>query len=137
MESIILKRNRSGFTLLELLIVIAIIGILVTIGAVSYSSAQKKSRDSRRQADMKAVQGAWEQYYADNNGSYPASCSVAADYLPAGLPGDPKTGDAYEAACADDSYCFCGAMEAGTGNADETCDYTASPKTHYCVSNLQ
>jgi len=58
--------RRQGFTLLELLIVIAIIGILISIGVVSYGAAQKKSRDSRRMSDLKAVQAAFEQYSADN-----------------------------------------------------------------------
>ncbi len=125
-----------GFTLLELLIVIAIVGILVSIGVVSYSSAQKKARDSRRTSDVKAIQNAWEQYYADNSGTYPASCTVDASYLPAGLPTDPKTGDAYSVSCTDTTYCFCGVMESGAGNANGSCGYGAAT-THYCVSNLQ
>jgi len=66
-----------GFTLLEVLVVIAIIGILISMGTAAYTSAQKKSRDSRRSADLKAIQNAFEQYYADN-GRYPtsASCTV-------------------------------------------------------------
>jgi len=131
------QRKENGFTLLELLIVIAIVGILVSIGVVSYSQAQKKSRDSRRTSDVKAIQSAWEQYYADNAGQYPATCTVSATYLPAGLPTDPKTGDAYSVSCSDTTYCFCGEMEGGTGNADGTCSYSAATKTHFCVSNLQ
>ncbi len=129
--------TKRGFTLLELLIVIAIIGILVSIGVVSYSAAQKKSRDSRRMGDVKAIQNAWEQYYSDNDGAYPGSCAVPASYLPAGLPTDPKTGDAYSVSCTTTTYCFCGTMEASSGNSDSACNYSAASKTHFCVSNLQ
>ncbi len=64
----------KGFTLLELLVVISIIGILVAIGAASYTTAQQKSRDARRKGDLKAAQSAFEQYYAVTNSSYPTSC---------------------------------------------------------------
>ena len=85
MANISLKSKAQGFSLMELLIVIAIIGALVAIAAASYSSAQKRTRDSRRAADLKAIQNAWEQYYADNSGLYPANCTVSmTTYLPKG-----------------------------------------------------
>lgn len=128
---------------MELLIVIAIIGILISVSVASYSSAQKKGRDSRRLADMKAVQNAFEQYYADNNGSYPATCDlVGTTYLPVGYPTDPKntTGYIYGFHCAAASYCFCAHLESGTGNASAdpgsaTCTYASG--SYYCVGNLQ
>lgn len=134
MEINILKK---GFTLLELLIVIAIIGILVSISVASFSLAQKQSRDQRRKTDVKAIQDAWEQYYADNSSSYPSSCTISTAYLPAGVPTDPRTDDSYAVSCSASTYCFCGEVEAGTGNADGSCSYVAASKTHYCVSNLQ
>ncbi len=137
--------KRLGFTLMEMLIVIAIISILISLGIVSFSSAQKKARDSKRRADMKAVQNAWEQYYADNDGVYPATCSVPVNYLPAGLPIDPKNSSPYvydfsSGHCAASSYCFCALLESGTGNAQSaasgsTCSYGSG--SYYCVGNLQ
>lgn len=136
----------SGFTLLEVLIVIAIIGILVSLGVVSYSSAQSKSRDSRRRADMKAVQGAWEQYYADHSSSYPSDCSQdMSTYLPGGLPTDPKGTGNYtysfaDSHCQADNYCFCALLETGTGNsaaaaAAASCSFGTG--SYYCVGSLQ
>jgi type II secretion system protein G len=63
-----LKNNRKlfrGFTLVELLVVIAILGILVTIGLTSFTSAQARSRDAKRKADLKQISSALEIYYND------------------------------------------------------------------------
>ncbi|KKU12217.1 MAG: Type II secretion system protein G [Candidatus Woesebacteria bacterium GW2011_GWA1_45_8] len=65
-----LKRKQSGFTLLELLIVVAIIAILISIGLASFSRVQKSARDTQRRSDLENIRGALEQYYADYN-NYP------------------------------------------------------------------
>lgn len=62
--------SKNGFTLIELLITISIIAILTAIGLVSYSAVAKQGRDSKRQADLRSIQSALEQYRADQ-GSYP------------------------------------------------------------------
>jgi prepilin-type N-terminal cleavage/methylation domain-containing protein len=130
------KGVTSGFTLVELLIVIAIIGILVSLGAVSYTTAQQKGRDGRRKSDLRAVQNAWEQYYSDNTSAYPATCSVGTTYLPGGMPEDPKTGDPYAQSCSATTYCFCATLESGLGNATNT-NCTFGSGSYYCVKNLQ
>lgn len=56
--------STSSFTLLELLVVIGIIAVLLSIGMVSYSAAQKKARDAKRRGDLTAVQNCLEQDYA-------------------------------------------------------------------------
>jgi prepilin-type N-terminal cleavage/methylation domain-containing protein len=150
------KRNKtvSGFTLLEVLIVIAIIGILVSVGVASYSYAQKRARDSARREHLRAVQGAWEQFYADNDNSYPATCGFSANptagvmsgtYLPGGLPTDPRNTEDFEydfsdSHCSSSSYCFCAHLELEGGNAaddagNETCTYGTGE--YYCVGALQ
>lgn len=63
--------NKKGFTLIELLVVIAIIGILSTLAVVSLGNARTRARDSKRLADMRAVQSALELYYTDQS-RYPA-----------------------------------------------------------------
>lgn len=56
---------RKGFTLIELLVVITIIAILSAIGMVSYQKVSQNGRDGKRQADLKQIQSALEQYFAD------------------------------------------------------------------------
>lgn len=62
---------KSGFTIVELLIVIVVIGILAAITIVAYNGVQQRARDSERQSDVSAITKALELYYIDN-GRYPA-----------------------------------------------------------------
>lgn len=64
-------KQKSGFTLIELMVVIVIIGVLVSIGTFAFLSSQKKSRDSRRKSDLDSVTRALEMYNTDI-GSYPS-----------------------------------------------------------------
>ena len=68
----IVRSVRAGFTVLELIIVIAIIGILSGILFVSYSGVQENGRDAERQSDMLAVKSQLEIYF-NNNGTYPTA----------------------------------------------------------------
>ena len=141
------KHQKRAFTLLELLVVIAIIGILISLGVASFSNAQRKSRDSRRREDLKSVQNGLEQYYADNNGSYPSEATMddvvnaaGTDYFPAGAPTDPKVGQFYTMDSPGDTYCACAWLETpGAGNAiNSSCSFTgAGSKDYFCVINLQ
>lgn len=54
---------RKGFTLIELLVVISIIGLLAAAGLATFSSAQKRARDARRKADIKAIETALQSWY--------------------------------------------------------------------------
>lgn len=137
------QNHQKGFTLLELLVVISIIAILIGLSTVSFTTAQRKSRNSKRRGDMKAVQNAFEQYYASNN-SYTSggSCATMAAALSNGLPTDPKNTSpyTYTFSCSSDSaYCICANLESETGNSDTTgCTYTGSgTKSYFCLSQLQ
>jgi len=61
--------KKKAFTLIEVLVVSTIIGVLVTVTAVSFSSSQKRSRDARRKADLETMRQALVLYKQDN-GSY-------------------------------------------------------------------
>lgn len=57
--------RKNGFTMIELIIIVTIIGILSSIMIVSYGNVQAKSRDSRRKADIEALAGAVQMYKTD------------------------------------------------------------------------
>lgn len=70
-----LKQRQSGFTIVELLIVIVIIGILATLVIVTFSGVQQKGRDTERKTDINAIAGQMEAFYAQN-GYYPTAADV-------------------------------------------------------------
>jgi len=93
-------KKRKGFTLVELLIVVAIIGILSGIAIPSFLGARTKAKISRSFADMRTMANALELYYSDNN-YYPTQAKLQTDekiattttYL-ASIPKDPFSGTA-------------------------------------------
>lgn len=77
-KSSVSQRSRfKGFTLIEILVTITIIAILSTVGLVAYSAVVKQGKDSRRQSDLRSVQSALEQYFADQL-FYPSSTDLNA-----------------------------------------------------------
>lgn len=65
-----LNNKQRGFTIVELLIVIVVIGILAALVITTFNGIQQRGRDTERQTDIKALHGQLEAYYAQN-GSYP------------------------------------------------------------------
>jgi prepilin-type N-terminal cleavage/methylation domain-containing protein len=63
------SNTTKGFTLIELIVVIAIIGILATVGVASYSNVMQSARDSKRKSDLKELSVALQRYYV-KNGTY-------------------------------------------------------------------
>ena len=77
------SRRKAGFTLVELLIVVAIIGVLFTLAIVSFTGAQKQARDSQRKSDLNQYRAALENYANSTGGVYPQSTDqVDADAIP-------------------------------------------------------
>jgi general secretion pathway protein G len=79
---------RQAFTLIELLIVIAIIAVLASLVLAAAGSVQKKGARSRAEAEIKAVEAALESYKSDN-GDYPSnsasgSLSLVTNLMPSG-----------------------------------------------------
>lgn len=71
------KRNlgNRGFTIVELLIVIVVIGILALLVITTYSGIQAKARNAKRQTDIQAIQTQLEAFFSEN-GYYPSFANL-------------------------------------------------------------
>src|ERR1700685_3626124 len=72
-----IKTERKGFTLIEILIVVAIIAILASIVLVGLGPTQESGRDARRLSDLHEVQNGLELFY-NKCGFYPGSAPSGA-----------------------------------------------------------
>ena len=120
---------KKGFTLIEILIVITIIGILTTLGTMSYVTSLKAARDTRRKTDLEQIRQALESYRS-TSGIYPvASPGISAlkpSYMTT-IPTDPSTSASYGYLNpTSTTYSLCTKLE----NSSSTLTACASPYTY-------
>lgn len=136
-----LKNKSKGFTIVELLIVIVVIGILATLVIVTFTGIQQKARDSKRKTDLGAVQAALESYYSSNN-TYPTMADLnSSTWLAANMKGfdahalqDPKgTSPTLAATPSATQYGYVVTDAAGTLDAPTACS-DAQGATNPCVN---
>jgi len=95
MQKRLRTRFTKGFTLIEILIVVAIIAILSSIVLIGIGPTQQLGRDARRASDLHAIQVALSLYFT-KNGAYPATGNLYSSMTAAiiggnAMPTDPST----------------------------------------------
>lgn len=85
------RKHVRGFTLVELLVIVGIIGVLTSIVVASLSEAKARARDERRIQDIAALQLTLEVYY-DKYHRYPEQLSGLVPEFAAVIPTDPGVG---------------------------------------------
>lgn len=83
---------KKGFTIVELLVVVSVIGILASIVYANFGSARSASRDDVRKADLKAIELALNLYKAQH-GHYPFACDNASSSWKGGTSGSYSCSD--------------------------------------------
>ena len=82
-----LKRSNKGFTLIELMIVVAIIGILAAVAVPKFADLVTKSKEASVKGSLGSVRSALSIYYGDTEGAYPTALfdglTQANKYMPA------------------------------------------------------
>jgi type II secretion system protein G len=69
------SKSESGFTLIELMVVVVIIGVLVAIAIPIFVNATSNAKQKTCQANLRTIDGAISVYYANNSG-YPANIAA-------------------------------------------------------------
>ncbi len=126
---------RKGFTLIELIIVIAVIAILIGIALPRFKGMQDEGNIAKAKGELRTLQTAIESYYAHNNNAYPSALSSLTTAVPniigSTLPTDPfKVGTNYvlatDGATPVKYYVIYSVGTAGTGTASITTAGVAS-----------
>ncbi|HEY2004241.1 MAG TPA: type II secretion system protein [Candidatus Saccharimonadia bacterium] len=96
-----LLKKEKGFTLIEIVLVLAIAGLILVIVFLAVSGAQKSRRDTQRKNDNARLLSQLESYASNNNGAYPTTgvqqATFTTTYLPSNF-NDPTTGGQYNIA---------------------------------------
>jgi type IV pilus assembly protein PilA len=79
-----MSKHEKAFTLVELMIVVAIIGILAAVAIPKFAQMLEKSREGATKGNLSAIKSAAANYYADQQGQYPKTLDTMSWTLQAG-----------------------------------------------------
>ncbi len=146
--------RKKGFTLIEILIVVSIIGLLASVIFVGLGASRARGRDARRLADLQSIQTGLELYFT-KTGAYPATLNgmvgASGGIGVIKIPTDPTVGNTYDYGVntVGNSYVLIADTEAAAGDAIYKSSLLASDvpgpwtnsvvvtecgSTRYCVS---
>lgn len=130
--------HSDGFTLIELIVVMALMALLAIVGLTNYQTSLQNGRDNRRKLDLKSLASSLQLYYSDY-GRYLDAVDTTYHVLPSGappvglspsyikvLPHDPKfaagSNDDYQYMTyqAGQCYCLSARLERLVNNKNET-----------------
>lgn len=137
------RKLKNGFSLIELLVVISIIGVLSAILMMNFVGTRERSRDSQKIQDLNSLKSALRMYYNDNQ-AYPSpgannctSClnaAIGSSYMI----GVSNIGYSYTSTDGN-SFIIRTQLEVGAGNDDENsqirCGLTPTPGVYAVCAN--
>lgn len=151
MTQLLMKKIKNGFTLVELLVVVAIIGILVAISLAAFSQTKKNARDLKRKSDLEQIRASIEVYRTDCK-TYPATLTLGGvlegpegsacegEIYIALVPNDPinSTYKYYYRFVSANQYLLCAYLETGTtpdSECGDNCGVSEAKECNYSVTN--
>lgn len=130
----------KGFTLIELMVAIAIVAVLATIGYTILQTAQASGRDAKRRQDIDAASQSLETNWIPTSAQYPRL--VGTMFTTGAIPADPLNSGTYVYSwnginnAGGSTYIICALLEKGGGNSDSNNSMSAGA-TYYCKKNQQ
>jgi len=101
------QRNTKGFTIVELLVAIIVIGILASLSIVAYNGIQERARDNSVLSDVKAVESMVTRYSVGNNGAYGLAVTWYSGSSPnANIIFTPSSGNVIDVVASENGYCI-------------------------------
>lgn len=112
---------KKGFTFIEILVVITIIGVLTLVATTNFAVVNKKARDGKRQGDLEQIKAALEMYRTDEK-EYPTTAiwngfgggsitGLTGTVYMEDIPDDPMEGYLYKYSSNGTTYNLCALME--------------------------
>jgi len=87
-----LRKQEKGFTIIEVLIVLAIAGLIMLVVFLAVPALQRNSRNSQRKSDVSALLGGISEYTSNNNGSLPTTATQVVNNVKLGYYSGTGTG---------------------------------------------
>ena len=136
--------KKYGFSLIELLVVISIIGVLTAVLMINFVGARERSRDAKKIQDLTNLKNALRMYYNDNQ-AYPSpgasncfnclNTAIGSSYLV----GISDIGYSYSAASDGNGFVIKSSLESGAGDEDtesqSRCGLTPTPGVYAVCAN--
>ncbi len=120
-KTTLVDRIKRGFTLIEVLVVISIVGILAVVTAAIFTGVLPRVRDAKRLADMDAIYKAYEIKKNPLTGVY--TKPDGADFADGRIPNTPEGGDYANVLTDDYNFYVCTGLEAyNSAQLTSTCD---------------
>lgn len=127
------QSQNNGFTLVELLVVISILGVLSVVGVTVYSGLQKRIQDTKVRADVDAFVKAYELKFNVATGEYPAT--ISEDAFTGGVPKKPDK-SLYQGCDNSTGVVSCNLLNGNTDKPFELCAKLSGGE-EYCKKSGQ
>lgn len=132
------KKYSNGFSLIELLVVISIIGVLSAVLMVNFVGTRERSRDAQKIQNLNSLKNALRLYYNDNQ-RYPTNAELRGVGFSGYMANIGDTSFVYTQPNGTDSFKITIGLEVGAGDDDEnsqvSCGLTPTPGVYSVCAN--